>query len=154
MDTDSLFDVPLYLIREYLNGWVILCIVIVAIYFILLRNYYFAREKFYDQSMHLKNMKEIEDAEEAIEADGAKETEEFDEYEESENKNNDNNNDNDNDNDYYNYNYKKYLFCNKEDCCCKKIAKAIDDMFEAKRQKLKRIADIEDYYKNSIVPQE
>ena len=58
------------------------------------------------------------------------------------------------DNDNANNNYKKYLFCNKEDCFCKKIAKAIDDIFNAERKDLKRIADIEDYYKNSIVPQE
>ena len=74
-------------------------------------------------------------------------------YYDNDNANN-NNNDNDNDIDNDNYNYKKYLFCNKEDCCCKKIAKAIDDMFEAKRLELKRIDYFENYYKNSFVPQE
>jgi len=66
MDTDSLFEVPLYFIKEYLNGWVIIVIICVIIYFIALRTYYIKREQFFDQSMNLKNMEDIEDYEENI----------------------------------------------------------------------------------------
>ena len=66
MDSDNLFEVPLYFIREYLTGWVILCIIVVSLYFIILRNYYLKREQFYDKSQQMKNNEEIEDVEENI----------------------------------------------------------------------------------------
>ena len=64
--SDSLFEAPFYFIGEYLNGWVILILIIIIIYFVALRNYYLKKEKFYDQSMQLKEMNEIEDNEDQI----------------------------------------------------------------------------------------
>jgi len=66
IESDSLFEVPLYFIKEYVNGWIILIFICIFIYFILLRNYYFNKEQFYDQSTQLKNIKEIENAENKI----------------------------------------------------------------------------------------
>ena len=62
----SLFEVPLYFISEYFNGWVIVILVIIIIYFVALRNYYLKREQFFDKSMRLKEINEIEDIEEKI----------------------------------------------------------------------------------------
>ena len=64
MDTDSLFEVPLYFFREYINGWFFLIIIIVIIYFVILRDYYIKRENFYDQSKSMENIEEIENTEE------------------------------------------------------------------------------------------
>ena len=64
--SDSLFEVPIYFIREHLNGWVILVLILVIIYFVALRNYYKKREQFYDISMRKKEINEIEDIEEKI----------------------------------------------------------------------------------------
>ena len=61
----NLLELPFHFIRENLNGWVILVFICIMIYFIILRNYYFKKEKFYDQSMQLKNMKDIEEIEES-----------------------------------------------------------------------------------------
>ena len=64
--SNSLFEVPLYFISEYFNGWVIVILVIIIIYFVALRNYYLKREQFFDKSMRLKEINEIEDIEEKI----------------------------------------------------------------------------------------
>ena len=66
METDSLFEVPLYFIKENLNGWVIIVILAVVLYIIVLRNYYIKREQFFDRSQQLQNNEEIEDTEEEI----------------------------------------------------------------------------------------
>ena len=67
MDIINLFEIPINFIKENLNGWVILVFICIMIYFIILRTYYTNREKFYDQSMQLKNIRDIEDTEENIE---------------------------------------------------------------------------------------
>ena len=46
MDTDSLFFLPIYFIKENLNGWVLMVLIAIIIYFIILRNYYVKREQF------------------------------------------------------------------------------------------------------------
>ena len=55
MDTDSLFFLPLYFIKENLNGWMILIFLSILIYFIILRNYYLKREQFYINTQDLEN---------------------------------------------------------------------------------------------------
>ena len=64
--SNSLFEVPLYFISEYFNGWVIVILLIIIIYFTALRNYYLKREQFFDKSMRLKEINEIENIEEEI----------------------------------------------------------------------------------------
>jgi hypothetical protein len=82
---DSLFDIPLVFIKENLNGWVILVIIIVIIYFVGLRDYYIKRENFFDKSQQIKNMEEIEEIEDNIMANENDEQDEsFDENEEQE----------------------------------------------------------------------
>ena len=82
---DSLFDIPLVFIKENLNGWVILVIIIVIIYFVGLRDYYIKRENFFDKSQQIKNMEEIEEIEDNIMANKNDEQDEsFDENEEQE----------------------------------------------------------------------
>ena len=46
MDIDSIFTLPIYFIKENLNGWVLLVLIAIIIYFIILRNYYVKREEF------------------------------------------------------------------------------------------------------------
>ena len=48
LNVDNLLKLPFIFITEYLNGWVILIFICILIYFIILRNYYFNREEFYD----------------------------------------------------------------------------------------------------------
>jgi len=99
MDENSLFEVPLYFIKEYLNGWIVLVIICVMIYFIILRNYYIKREQFYDQAMHLKNISDVEDEEENIINDSFSKTYDEDNLNSFiDNNNNNNNNNNDNEN--------------------------------------------------------
>ena len=82
---DSLFDIPLVFIKENLNGWVILVIIIVIIYFVGLRDYYIKRENFFDKSQQIKNMEEIKEIEDDIMANENEEKDEsFDENEEQE----------------------------------------------------------------------
>ena len=66
---NSLIEVPFDFIRENLNGWVIIVLIIIIIYFVALRNYYLKKEKFYDKSIQLKELKEIENSEEQIKND-------------------------------------------------------------------------------------
>ena len=91
MDIINLIEIPINFIKENLNGWVILVFICIMIYFIILRNYYTNREKFYDQSMQLKNMRDIEDTEEIIKDQDANE----DEDDNNNNNNNNNNNEDD-----------------------------------------------------------
>jgi len=49
----ELFEVPLYFIRENLNGWFIVFIFCVIIYFVILRTYYKNKERFYDKNEEL-----------------------------------------------------------------------------------------------------
>ena len=54
MDTIvELFEVPLYFIRENLNGWFIVFIFCVIVYFVILRTYYKNKERFYDKNEEL-----------------------------------------------------------------------------------------------------
>ena len=46
MDIDSIFTLPIYFIKENLNGWVLLVLIAIIIYFIILRNYYVKKEQF------------------------------------------------------------------------------------------------------------
>ena len=63
---DSLVNIPYNFISENLNGWVILVLIIIIIYFVALRTYYLKKEKFYDISMQKIKIKEIEEVEEKI----------------------------------------------------------------------------------------
>ena len=63
---DSLVNIPYNFISENLNGWVILVLIIIIIYFVALRTYYLKKEKFYDISMQKIKIKEIENVEEKI----------------------------------------------------------------------------------------
>ena len=47
MDIGSIFELPIYFIKENLNGWVIIILISIIIYFIVLRNYYVKREQFW-----------------------------------------------------------------------------------------------------------
>ena len=62
----DVLEIPFEFIKENLTGWVIIILVILIIYFIGLRNYYLQKEKFYDQSMYEKNIKDLENAEKDI----------------------------------------------------------------------------------------
>jgi hypothetical protein len=46
MDIESIFTLPIYFIKENLNGWVLMVLIAIIIYFIILRNYYVKREQF------------------------------------------------------------------------------------------------------------
>jgi hypothetical protein len=54
MDIESIFELPIYFIKENLNGWVILILISIIIYFIILRNYYVKREQFWQDSSFLE----------------------------------------------------------------------------------------------------
>ena len=62
----DVLEIPFEFIKENLTGWVIIILVILIIYFVGLRNYYLQKEKFYDQSMYEKNIKDVENAEKDI----------------------------------------------------------------------------------------
>lgn len=62
----DILAIPLEFIKENLTGWVILIFIIIIIYFVALRNYYLQKERFYDQAIFEKNIKNIEDTEENI----------------------------------------------------------------------------------------
>ena len=58
MENLNLIEIPIHFIRENLNGWVILVLVAIIIYFVMLRTYYIKREQFYDNIQIEKNAKE------------------------------------------------------------------------------------------------
>lgn len=62
----DILEIPFEFIKENLTGWVIVILVILIIYFVCLRNYYLQKERFYDQSMYEKNIKDVENAEKDI----------------------------------------------------------------------------------------
>jgi hypothetical protein len=47
--SNSIIDIPLEFISEYLTGWTILIFIIIIIYFVALRKYYVNKEQFYDR---------------------------------------------------------------------------------------------------------
>jgi hypothetical protein len=64
MDIESIFELPIYFIKENLNGWVILILISIIIYFIVLRNYYVKREQFWQDSSFLEKSRAKNDGEE------------------------------------------------------------------------------------------
>ena len=62
----DILEIPFEFIKENLTGWIIVILVILIIYFVCLRNYYLQKERFYDQSMYEKNIKDLENTENTI----------------------------------------------------------------------------------------
>jgi hypothetical protein len=62
----DILEIPFEFIKENLTGWIIVILVILIIYFVCLRNYYLQKERFYDQSMYEKNIKDVENIENTI----------------------------------------------------------------------------------------
>ena len=62
----DILEIPFEFIKDNLTGWIIVILVILIIYFVCLRNYYLQKERFYDQTMYEKNIKDVENTEKTI----------------------------------------------------------------------------------------
>ena len=51
---NDLIEIPYFFLKEYLNGWMILFMIVLIFYFICLRKYYTNKETFYDHAIQMQ----------------------------------------------------------------------------------------------------